>query len=405
MSAVISEEKQNKIKKRVQREYQNGAAALTARDDYRPGYRYFLELLAIHAEPEQFRLRFNRPLAAVNCVQVPAILFHAAGVTPYRFCGNALSRQELAASRLPALSCPLFKSCLSSFLMDDSIEAGADMTVIAGTCDWMTRLPELIEGRVKQLQVMELPHMKDSERGCRRWLEEITELKTALETLTGRRITRRDLLRSMVVYARAAALLRSLLELREQGRIAAVWCLVVTNALMMGDLDGWCDALEALLSINLPDASPGRRIFLAGSPVTYPNLKVFNLIEEAGLQIAADELCTSERVLSTVAVSDDHSEAAMLQALAEGGHLGCSCPTYSDNKRRLSNIMDTMRRRNISGLVLHILKGCHPYDIGSFRMEQTLRENGFHFLRIETDHSPEDSKSLLLRLEAFAEIV
>jgi benzoyl-CoA reductase/2-hydroxyglutaryl-CoA dehydratase subunit BcrC/BadD/HgdB len=149
----------------------------------------------------------------------------------------------------------------------------------------------------------------------------------------------------------------------------------------------------------------GSGIFLAGSPVMFPDLKVIKLIEDADMYIAADELCTSERILPGAPVFEDDSEFAMLRALAEQSHMGCSCPTYADNDRRLANIMETMASRNISGLVLHILKGCHPYDIGSYKMEQAIKENGFHFLRIETDPSPEDSKSLLLRLEAFSEVI
>lgn len=404
--SLLPEGRQQAVRKKIRQEYGAEIARLRQRDDYLPEYEYFLDILALQGEPDRFRSRHSGRVAAINCLQAPPELFHAAGFLAYRFCGNASAKQELASSRLPALACPMVKSCLGSFSLDDSIECLADLAVIAGTCDWMARLPEMIAGRTGTVHFMELPRMKESERGSERWFDEIRLLKGALEKLAGRRMSRQDLRRAMEQYARARLALRRLLEARGRNGISPVWCMIITNAFLMGDAAGWTEGVRQVLDRLEGGQRPhGPAIFLAGSPVLFPNLKVMNLIEDAGMHVAADELCTSERILSGVPVPEDGSESAMLRALAEQSHMGCSCPTYADNDRRLANIMATMAGRGIPGLVLHILKGCHPYDIGSFTMEQTVREHGFHFLRIETDHSPEDRKSLLLRLEAFSDIL
>ena len=119
--------------------------------------------------------------------------------------------------------------------------------------------------------------------------------------------------------------------------------------------------------------------------------------------IAADELCTSERNLVSTTVYDELSEYGLLKALAEKYQLSCSCPTFADNDRRLKNILSIMRDYNIKGIVYHLLKGCHPYDIESFHFEKVFKENGFHFMKIETDYSKEDRENILCRLEAFRE--
>ena len=407
----VPDAKQQALKKKTRQEYAAQTAVLKRRDDYLPQYDYFLDMLSLHAEPEKFRQKVMRPVAALNCLQAPPEIFDALGFIPYRFCSSTVSRQDVAASRLPALACPIIKSCLSSFLMDDSIESLAELTVIAGTCDWMVRFPELLDThgldtRGGKIHFMELPHIKESERGRKRWLEEVYLLKDFLEKKSGRKMSRRNLRLSLQKYAAARLALRNLMEARERKEIPALWCMIMTNALMMGDVEGWTHSVNEVIreqsgKLCCPEAS----VFLAGSPVMFPNLKIPQLLEDAGIHVAADELCTSERILTGVPLCEDDSEFAMLKALAEQSHLGCSCPTYADNERRLDNIMAIMRDRNISGLVLHILKGCHPYDICSFKMEQVLRENGFHFLRIETDQSREDSKSLLLRLEAFSAVI
>jgi len=45
----------------------------------------------------------------------------------------------------------------------------------------------------------------------------------------------------------------------------------------------------------------------------------------------------------------------------------------------------------------------HPYDIESSRFEKTIKENGLHFIKIETNDAKEDRQSLLTRFEAFRE--
>jgi benzoyl-CoA reductase/2-hydroxyglutaryl-CoA dehydratase subunit BcrC/BadD/HgdB len=142
---------------------------------------------------------------------------------------------------------------------------------------------------------------------------------------------------------------------------------------------------------------------LTGSPVFFPNLKIAKLIEQAGMALAADELCSSERILSSVPVCDDPSMEGQLRALSERYLLACHCPTFSDNDRRIPNILDEMKRHDMKGVVYHVLKGCHPYDIESLRFERAVKAQGLHFMKIETDYSKEDQGSMLVRLEAFKE--
>lgn len=69
----------------------------------------------------------------------------------------------------------------------------------------------------------------------------------------------------------------------------------------------------------------------------------------------------------------------------------------------MSSIINTMQNYGIKGMVYHVLKGCHPYDMESFYFEKAVKEKGIRFLKIETDFSKEDKQNILTRLEAFRE--
>ncbi len=147
-----------------------------------------------------------------------------------------------------------------------------------------------------------------------------------------------------------------------------------------------------------------KAVFLAGSPIIFPNFKLLHLVEDAGMNVCADDLCSSERVLPGAVRFDDPSWHGLIRALAERYHRGCTCPTFADNDRRVNSILHTCSRFDIRHVVYHVLKGCHPCDMESFIIEKRLANEGYKFLRIETDYAKEDSRNILTRLEAFGQL-
>jgi benzoyl-CoA reductase/2-hydroxyglutaryl-CoA dehydratase subunit BcrC/BadD/HgdB len=387
-------------------EYATEMAALRSRDDYLAEYDYFLDLLGLLPHPERFRERFRKPLIGLTCLQVPLEMVDALGFHPYRLCSHASSKQRVVSSQLPSLACPLLKSILGSFHLDESLERLCDLIVIPGTCDWMAKLPEMIDGQAPRVHIMELPRVRESERGQRRWLEEVKQLKLVLEKRAGTSLSRRSLLRSMEIHASAWHAFDLLVDARSRNLISATWTTVISHAFLLGDTAAWTERVNSVLQVLREHPSlSSPRVFLAGSPIFFPNLKVLRLIEEAGMHIAGDELCSSERILAGPTLTRDHSVDGLVRSLAEQYHRGCSCPTFTDNPRRLTTLLETLRRRRISGVIYHVLKGCHPYDMDSYRYEAIIKEQGFSFIRIETDLSREDGKNLLVRLEAFRDLL
>jgi benzoyl-CoA reductase/2-hydroxyglutaryl-CoA dehydratase subunit BcrC/BadD/HgdB len=142
-------------------------------------------------------------------------------------------------------------------------------------------------------------------------------------------------------------------------------------------------------------------VYLTGAPVFFPNFKVLHLLEEAGLRCLGDDLCSSERLFPRHVELSDTSLDGMCAALAEAYHRGCLCPVFAESERRAALIREAADGGEIRGVVFHLLKGCHPYELDSFPLEERITGWGLKFLKIETDYSTEDSRNLLTRLEAF----
>jgi len=192
-----------------------------------------------------------------------------------------------------------------------------------------------------------------------------------------------------------------LTEMRSQGLLSSVWFMLMTSMFFYDSAEKWTEAAEKVHIISAASANSSARIYLAGSPIFFPYFKIPMLLEEAGLSLVADDLCSSERIFPGAVTTSDTSLFGMMNALAQRYHQGCLCPTFIDNDRRGNNILGRKNSADFRGIVFHVLKGCHPYDLESYGIEGFLKNNGLKFIRIETDYTQEDSQNLLTRLEAY----
>jgi benzoyl-CoA reductase/2-hydroxyglutaryl-CoA dehydratase subunit BcrC/BadD/HgdB len=390
---------------RVQSEIVREIECLHNRPDYLPGYDYFIDLLAGGIEPGALEKRTGKPALNLLCVQAPLELIHAAGFLPFRIFSGSYAADALGSSgRMPALTCPMLRAVRGFFRLNDSFNG--QPWVLPTTCDWIVKLPQMLRMEnplfAQRFHWLELPHLKDGAAARDRWLTEIFGLKKFLEQTAGIKIDRKRLAASIAVYNRAWEALTQLEERRSAGAVPFVWFLVIANSFFLDAPERWTTAVNALLPA-LPDGNrSGRRVFFAGSPVYFPNFKIPLLLEEAGLTVTGDDLCSSGRIFPGGIKTEGASEYEMIETLAGRYHEGCLCPTFTDNDRRINSILGNAG--NFEGVVFHVLKGCHPYDIESCLLEESIMRRGLKFLRLETDYTAEDSRNLLTRIEAFGGI-
>lgn len=402
---VIGKRLQDKIKSEVLEEYSQEINSLKERDDFSGELEYFLEIASSFVFPKLIREKFIRPFIGFYCIQAPVELISTFGFHPVRLSAGTLALQQLSTSFVPVSACPIIKSCVGAFLLEESLERICDLIVIPTTCDWRTKLPDIIQDNNCKFYFMELPHSTESSKAQKRWLEEIYALKRYLENFTGKKFNHNKFLHSVHKYKLACDAFWRLLELKRAGLISGTWCILIANAFMLDDVESWVINLQKLLKFyKSPRYIQKPRVYLIGSPLFFPHLRFSKLIEEAGMHIAADYLCTSERLFNSV-VYDNTSEYGLLSALAQRYLLPCVCPTLINNKHKMENILATMEESDIKGVIYHVFKGCHPFDMESFNLEKAIKDKGYSFIRIETDYSKEDQGSILTRLEAFKEML
>jgi len=90
----------------------------------------------------------------------------------------------------------------------------SDALISVLTCDGMTKLGEILSD-YKTVWEMNIPRVKDAAHSLRFWNDEIINMKSRIEQLTGNKITRKSLKEAIEQTQRATRVFRRLQDLRK----------------------------------------------------------------------------------------------------------------------------------------------------------------------------------------------
>lgn len=356
----------------------------------------------------------------VFCMMVPEELIYAAGAVPVRLCAGCYESAQIGEESVPRDGCPLVKSAMG-FSAQQGLKAFdlCDVVIMPTTCDAKRKLGEELSV-VKEVWMLEVPHIKEAGFARRIWLEQIYTLKTKLEKFTSngqgfKKITRRGLGDAIHKTARAQFEIRRLLAFRQLPQ-PVIWgrqATLAINAYAYSQVEEWTEALKGL-NDDLSERANKRqwvcsdqrpRVLIAGSPAIFPNMKIPNLVEEMGGVVVCDEFCTGDRYLYDPVGHTENNLKDQMAGIASRYMSPCVCPSFAPNDDRLYLLKRMVSEYAVDGILYHVLKGCVIYDFEVTRVEKVMREKGIPLLRVETDYNPEDVEQLRTRIEAFIEML
>jgi len=293
------------------------------------------------------------------------------------------------------------------------------VVIIPTTCDAKRKFGEELS-EFKEVWMLETPHGKDTQSSRTAWVDQVYALKNKLEAFMGEKgikikINRKNLGKAIQDHALAQREIRRLLDFRKRS-IPVIWGIqaaIVMNSFAYAPVSDWTRALVKLnnnLDENLNKGnnicSKNRpRIFIIGSPIIFPNLKIPLLIEEMGGIAVLDESCTGDRYLYNPVNNSEKTIRNQIESIAARYLAPCVCPSFSPNHDRLTLIKRMVSEFNVDGVLYHVLKGCVVYDFEVRRVEKSLAKEKIPMLRVETDYNPEDIEQIRTRIEAFMEIL
>lgn len=375
---------------------------------------YFYDIMEniIH-EPENPDT--DEKVIASMCVHVPVELIYAAGARPVRVCGGAYATDQIGSDFLPAKTCPMVKSTAGAIYLDLLPgRVNPKLIVNPSSCDQKKKIGEVVSDFDEEFYLLELPPNKDSEESREYWYRVVKRFAKKLESVTGKRITRRNLKKAIKFVATAQSKYRHFHRLRREAPVIfGKDALLITNAFFFDNLERWTQKLE-LLNKEMEQRIKNKkfvvhenapRILLTGSPAIFPNLKLPILIEKMGGFVACEEYCSSSRMLTDAIAVDEWFLYDMIPAVADRYLKPSTCPNFSPNEDRIRKILSMIEEFKIDGVVYQSFTGCQLYDMEAITVGKAMDEINMPTLYIESDYNPDDSGQLITRVEAFLESV
>ena len=355
------------------------------------------------------------PMVGTYCVMVPPELVYAHGAMPVRLCSGSYTAFGVGDDMAPRDACPLVKAVMGFEDVDAMpVYKNCALMAVPITCDCKKKLAGFLSER-RPTALLHVPANRDRDEDMERFVKELYGLSDALAQTTGLELRYENLEAACQAMADAQLELSRFIELRRSNPllIRGTFSMAVMNALGYTWAPLWTKQLRALNNelaelaakkqTAVRDNQP--RILLTGSPVTFPNFKLPLLIEEMGGLLAADETCMGERGVYDPPAIADRSVDGVMRALANRATRPCTCPSFTDNKRRIYRIRQLIEDYRIQGVIYHVLRGCLVYDYEYLSLEEELGKLGIPVIRVETDYNEEDVEQLRIRVEAFLELI
>ncbi len=347
------------------------------------------------------------------CVMVPDEIIYAFGYRPLRLCAGHSVAALIGDEIVPRDACPVVKATTGFHAMRVMpIYQQCKMAVLPMTCDGKRKSAALLS---QYIPIIPLPVAMDkSEDGFTQTVQNMQALIKSITLSTGRKLSNKKLIdacKSINAAQKEAYKLYALLS-SDNPPVSGSQVMAVINSYCYDMPQSWAQHVKALnveLSHKAKNMSQPKRtkprIFIAGSPVTFPNYKLPFLLESLGAQIVGDETCMAGRLLYDLVVPDDYSTDGIVRALTARYISACTCPVFEQTEDRLYSLSEKIRQTKAEGIIYHVLRGCTPYDFELPLVEQLAKKMDIPILRVETDFSAEDAEQVKIRLEAFAEMI
>ena len=349
----------------------------------------------------------GRPIVGYACTYAPVEIIYAAGGLPFRIPMKSGAGSNLSDRHLQPYCCSFAKG-----LLDDALSGRLDFLdamVFPHTCDTMQRLSDI--WRVNQLPGkhidIDLPAVLTTP-AARSYAQRVyRNFADTLSDLVGGTFDEERLRNAATLYDRVRNRLRSVVNGRNEGRIAASGseiadilktASVLDPEVFLEGIDAWIR--ERTVAEPSCRSSNRRGVVLSGSQCAFPDL--YRIIEDAGGCVVADDSCTGMRNTGGAVEENGDPWSNLTAWYLER----VPCPAkHRGLDARSDHLMGLVREFGAAGVVFVHLKFCDPHGFDYPDIKAKLDEAGIPSLRIEIDEGVIGEGQVSTRIQAFMETV
>ncbi|GAB6171018.1 double-cubane-cluster-containing anaerobic reductase [Paradesulfitobacterium aromaticivorans] len=346
------------------------------------------------------------------CVFIPEELVLAVDGQHVGLCAGSNFAEQDAEYYLPRNTCPLIKASFGYKVSKACpYTQVSDLIVGETTCDGKKKMFEELVNH-HHVYLIEVPQKKN-ERSKEFFTGEFLEFKKYLENVSGQKITSEKLQQSIMLVEGKFKALQRLFNCRmaDPAPLSGLDALTVVQLGMQDEVKRFtekvnflCDELEKRIAEGVGVTQKGAlRVLIAGSPMSFPNWRLHNIIERYGAVVVCEESCIGTRLFSNLCNGQGEAVEDKIRSLAHR-HLGINCACFTPNQERVEDIIRLAREYQVDGVIHYALQFCHPYNNEAGKIKRALKQVNIPLLEIQTDYGDGDGQ-LGLRVEAFLDLL
>ncbi|MCM8814832.1 MAG: 2-hydroxyacyl-CoA dehydratase family protein [Candidatus Omnitrophica bacterium] len=348
----------------------------------------------------------EKPVVGYFCSLVPEELILACNLHPVRLCCEENFWTQAGEEIIPGDVCPVVKSICGKFY--NQMYDRFDLVVVPGSCDPKTKLAELLSP-LKEVYFLDPGRDCEYLKNADIWEEKYTKFFDFLKERFHCSSGRKHLLSACKKTNARTEIFRKIYQFRTRNpeAINSFDYYIMIYASFFMDIEIWNNLAENVYreALETREICKNPKILLAGTPVIFPNFKIIDVIEQAGLSLAADIQCTTfGRFYNPVEIDED-TDSGIIRALSLKDIAGSICPCLLNLEKLVNLIVDAVSQYNLDGVIYYNLRLCQVFDIQTAVIRQALKEKDIPFISIKTDLGNQDTGQLKTRLEAFREMI
>jgi len=347
----------------------------------------------------------GRGVMGYFCSYVPEEMIHAAGFIPYRMRAIENQGTTKADTYFAPTVCSFTRQCFDKALNNDF--DFLDGVIFMNGCDHNRRLYDnwrYADVKPDFLYMLPVPHTM-AESSIQAYREDLSGLKTAIETRFGVSITDEKLNDAIRLYNRKRALLAQIAESRKKREVPIkgsefLSIMLAITALPIETVNELLEEVAAGLEGRVVSSDKDLRVFISASCVE--EVDHLRLIEESGSIVVADKICLGAPHFDTLV----DETIGPIEALAERYMTHLSCPRMMDDiHRRLEYMHDKIAEYSVDAVISEKLEFCTLMAGEIFMHKKELAKTDFPFLATDRELYGGDTGQLKTRIQAFFEQV
>ncbi len=370
-----------------------------------------------HRPGELVEARQNgKKVVGVFCCYTPLEIIHALGLIPLRLgWGGDDELAEQGIEYITNIQCPYVRQTIGVFKEGKNPYAvNTDVIAISAVCLQEYRMIEVLRYYFgKETLTLSVPKNYYLPEGKEFFEKEVEGFTAELEKIAGRKLDPEQLRLSVALYADIRNNTSEIYGYLARDYSPITWKQLITvihagfylsaekQLSLLQELNSELKTMQVSEKVRPINSV---RLLISGSIIAPGNTKIIDVLEELGVTVVADDICTGQRTFAGFTVKEP-----TLAGLAEAylDRIPCAAQLYPDQKtdRRLENIFQQIEDHRADGVLYHTLRFCDPYTFRVQENKELLDAKDIPFLQLHTDYGANDIGQLQTRIQAQMEII